>query len=103
MAPGSPAGDAQPQPPKPVTNSRDAQEVPYDAGMEVLRVFMSREGGTTLLDDMLFYSQREAERDRQRRSGHISAVTGRRMHPGVHKAQQADESEAGASAGEREP
>ena len=102
-APGSPAGDAQPQPPKPVTNSRDAQEVPYDAGMEVLRVFMSREGGTTLLDDMLFYSQREAERDRQRRSGHISAVTGRRMHPGVHKAQQADESEAGASAGEREP
>jgi hypothetical protein len=97
-----PGPDAQPQPPKPVTNSRDAQEVPYDAGMDVLRVFMAREGGTTLLDDMLFYSQREAERDRQRRSGYISAVTGRRAHPGVHKAQQADASESGALAGEKE-
>ena len=95
--------DAQPQPPKPVTNSRDAQEVPYDAGVDVLRVFMApREGGTTLLDDMLFYSQREAERDRQRRCGTLP-LSGRRAHPVVQvKPPKAGESEPGPSAGQKE-
>lgn len=44
---------------KPVTHSRDAQEVMYNEGIEMLKVFKSYRVKTTLLDDFMFYEQRQ--------------------------------------------
>ncbi|GAA5996453.1 mRNA-binding phosphate metabolism regulator [Rhodotorula paludigena] len=40
---------------KPVTSSRDTQEVPYDAGLEVLRIIASYQSRTSLLQDFAWY------------------------------------------------
>lgn len=40
---------------KPVTSSRDTQEVPYDAGLEVLRIIASYQSRTSLLQDYAWY------------------------------------------------
>jgi hypothetical protein len=40
---------------KPVTNSRDTQELPPDAGQEMLRIFHSHPARTSLLQDFAFY------------------------------------------------
>lgn len=44
---------------RPVTNSRDTQEVFYNQGMEVLKLFKSHPVKTTLLDDFMYYEKRE--------------------------------------------
>ncbi len=44
---------------KPVTNSRDTQEVEPGQGMLVLNIFREYRGSTTLLDDFDFYGQRQ--------------------------------------------
>ena len=69
VADGPPAATDDLPEGKPVTNSRDAQELPFEAGTAMVRVFASPHAGaasTSLLDDMAYYGQREAERDRQR-------------------------------------
>lgn len=43
---------------KPVTSSRDTQEVPYDAGCEVLRILSSFQSRTSLLQDFAWYETR---------------------------------------------
>ncbi|SCZ96579.1 BZ3500_MvSof-1268-A1-R1_Chr4-4g07445 [Microbotryum saponariae] len=43
---------------KPVTSSRDTQEVPFDAGLEVLRVIATYPSRTTLLQDYGYYEAR---------------------------------------------
>jgi YT521-B-like domain len=40
---------------KPVTNSRDTQELPPDAGQEMLRIFHTHPARTSLLQDFAFY------------------------------------------------
>ncbi|GAA5877519.1 hypothetical protein JCM8547_000178 [Rhodosporidiobolus lusitaniae] len=40
---------------KPVTSSRDTQEVPFDAGLEVLRIIASYQSRTSLLQDYAWY------------------------------------------------
>lgn len=40
---------------KPVTNSRDTQELLPDAGQEMLRIFSSHPARTSLLQDFAFY------------------------------------------------
>lgn len=45
---------------KPVTSSRDTQEVPYDAGLEVLRILSSYQSRTSLLQDLPWYEARNA-------------------------------------------
>ncbi|GAA5896150.1 hypothetical protein JCM5296_007246 [Sporobolomyces johnsonii] len=40
---------------KPVTSSRDTQEVPYDAGLEVLRIIATYQSRTSLLQDFAWY------------------------------------------------
>lgn len=42
---------------KPVTSSRDTQEVPYDVGVEMLRIITSYQSRTSLLQDYSFYGQ----------------------------------------------
>ncbi|KIO34821.1 hypothetical protein M407DRAFT_63820, partial [Tulasnella calospora MUT 4182] len=44
---------------KPVTNSRDTQELPPEAGQEMLRIFLTHSSRTSLLQDFAFYEVRE--------------------------------------------
>eukprot|EP00638_Chattonella_subsalsa_P014379 CAMPEP_0117835334 /NCGR_PEP_ID=MMETSP0949-20121206/11433_1 /TAXON_ID=44440 /ORGANISM="Chattonella subsalsa, Strain CCMP2191" /LENGTH=774 /DNA_ID=CAMNT_0005677323 /DNA_START=229 /DNA_END=2555 /DNA_ORIENTATION=- len=51
---------------KPVTNSRDTQEVPEPQGVQVLRVFSEFQPNTSILDDFGYYDKRQLEmEDRQ--------------------------------------
>ncbi|CAH8384865.1 unnamed protein product [Eruca vesicaria subsp. sativa] len=44
---------------KPVTNSRDTQEVKLEQGIEMLKIFKSYDADTSILDDFEFYEERE--------------------------------------------
>ncbi|XP_050235819.1 YTH domain-containing protein ECT3-like isoform X2 [Mercurialis annua] len=44
---------------KPVTNSRDTQEVVLEKGIQVLQIFKGHKGRTSILDDFSFYAARE--------------------------------------------
>ncbi|BGP38103.1 hypothetical protein JCM10450v2_002034 [Rhodotorula kratochvilovae] len=55
---------------KPVTSSRDTQEVPYDAGLEVLRIIAGYQSRTSLLQDYAWY---EAQFRRQQAEGDPAA------------------------------
>ncbi|XP_031497508.1 YTH domain-containing protein ECT4-like isoform X2 [Nymphaea colorata] len=44
---------------KPVTNSRDTQEVKYSQGIEMLKIFKSYSSKTSILDDFMYYEERQ--------------------------------------------
>ncbi|CAL9192151.1 unnamed protein product [Musa hybrid cultivar] len=44
---------------KPVTNSRDTQEIPYSAGIDMLKIFKTSLPKTSILDDFMFYEERQ--------------------------------------------
>ncbi|CAA0821492.1 evolutionarily conserved C-terminal region 5 [Striga hermonthica] len=44
---------------KPVTHSRDSQEVKLEQGIEMLKIFKGHDPETSLLDDFQFYDERE--------------------------------------------
>ncbi|KAF6993191.1 hypothetical protein CFC21_010118 [Triticum aestivum] len=44
---------------KPVTNSRDTQEVKLEQGLEMLKIFKDHEDDVSILDDFDFYEERE--------------------------------------------
>ncbi|CAH9129572.1 unnamed protein product [Cuscuta epithymum] len=44
---------------KPVTNSRDTQEIYFKKGMEMLKIFKNFTSRTSLFDDFMFYESRE--------------------------------------------
>ncbi|XP_018445647.1 YTH domain-containing protein ECT3 [Raphanus sativus] len=44
---------------KPVTNSRDTQEVKIEQGVKVIKIFKEHETKTSILDDFVFYESRE--------------------------------------------
>ncbi|OMO88147.1 hypothetical protein COLO4_20411 [Corchorus olitorius] len=44
---------------KPVTNSRDTQEVELEQGLEMLSIFKSYESHSSILDDFYFYEERQ--------------------------------------------
>ncbi|KAG8373903.1 hypothetical protein BUALT_Bualt11G0073600 [Buddleja alternifolia] len=44
---------------KPVTHSRDSQEVKLEQGIEMLKIFKNHDAETSLLDDFNFYDERE--------------------------------------------
>ncbi|CAL5193096.1 unnamed protein product [Lathyrus oleraceus] len=44
---------------KPVTNSRDTQEVKFDKGVQVVKIFKEHSSKTSILDDFGFYESRE--------------------------------------------
>ncbi|XP_058793681.1 YTH domain-containing family protein 1 [Phymastichus coffea] len=58
---------------KPVTNSRDAQEVPHAKGVAVLRILHSYRHSTSIFDDFGHYERRQAEED-QRKVPHPSVI-----------------------------
>lgn len=44
---------------KPVTNSRDTQEVKFEKGIQILKIFKQHSSKTCILDDFGFYETRE--------------------------------------------
>lgn len=54
---------------KPVTNSRDTQEVPNDKGKQVLKIIHSYRHTTSIFDDFVHYEKRQEEED-MRKHGH---------------------------------
>jgi hypothetical protein len=48
---------------KPVTNSRDTQEVPFEKGKQVLRILHSYRHSTSIFDDFVHYEKRQEEED----------------------------------------
>nr|XP_029118643.1 YTH domain-containing protein ECT2-like isoform X5 [Elaeis guineensis] len=44
---------------KPITNSRDTQEVKLEQGLEMLSIFKNHDADTSILDDFDFYEERE--------------------------------------------
>ncbi|KAJ8920716.1 hypothetical protein NQ315_004855, partial [Exocentrus adspersus] len=48
---------------KPVTNSRDTQEVPHAKGLQVLRIMHSYRHSTSIFDDFVHYEKRQEEED----------------------------------------
>ncbi|PUZ50591.1 hypothetical protein GQ55_6G069700 [Panicum hallii var. hallii] len=52
---------------KPVTNSRDTQEVKLEQGLQMLTIFKNHEAETTILEDFDFYEQREKALQENRR------------------------------------
>ncbi|KAL0103393.1 hypothetical protein PUN28_017571 [Cardiocondyla obscurior] len=51
---------------KPVTNSRDAQEVPHAKGVTVLRILHTYRHSTSIFDDFGHYERRQAEEDQRK-------------------------------------
>lgn len=68
---------------KPVTSSRDTQEVPYDQGCQILMIFSTFNAKTTLLQDLAYY-----ERQMQQQSGSRSQGHSPQPHSTSHFAQQ---------------
>lgn len=48
---------------KPVTNSRDTQEVPFEKGKQVLRILHGYRHSTSIFDDFVHYEKRQEEED----------------------------------------
>ncbi|KYM99289.1 PREDICTED: YTH domain-containing family protein 3-like [Cyphomyrmex costatus] len=88
---------------KPVTNSRDAQEVPHAKGITVLRILHTYRHSTSIFDDFGHYERRQAEEDQRkaptnpiqhhhsssnhRNRGHASDMS-RDHHPHGHQPHQ---------------
>ena len=47
---------------KPVPNSRDCQEVPFEIGIQVLEIFEKYKSQTSILDDYDYYEMQERAR-----------------------------------------
>ncbi|GAA5989190.1 hypothetical protein JCM10908_001200 [Rhodotorula pacifica] len=64
---------------KPVTSSRDTQEVPYEAGLEVLRIIANYQSRTSLLQDYAWY---EAQFRRNQQHAQAGAGVDAQVQPG---------------------
>ncbi|CAG8525329.1 16927_t:CDS:2 [Racocetra persica] len=49
---------------KPVTNSRDTQELFIEAGREMLKIFSNYRSQTSILDDFKYYEKRQVEMEK---------------------------------------
>lgn len=54
---------------KPVTNSRDATEVPLEKGRLVLKVIHTYKHSTSIFDDFSHYERREEQENQKRTNG----------------------------------
>lgn len=66
---------------KPVTNSRDTQEVPHPKGVQVLRIIHTYRHSTSIFDDFVHYEKRQEEEDSRKqpevsKGGHESSGHG---------------------------
>jgi len=81
---------------KPVTNMRDAQEVPYEQGMTVFRVFKNYKADTSVLDEFEHYDNDEAKRKKAKVAesfGRITTDNPRRRGKGRARGRRPQENE----------
>nr|CAB3492916.1 unnamed protein product [Digitaria exilis] len=66
---------------KPVTNSRDTQEVKLDQGLQILKIFKDHVCKTSILDDFGFYDNREKimQEKKSRRQYPVEKVMNRKL------------------------
>ncbi|XP_052747587.1 YTH domain-containing family protein 1 isoform X3 [Bicyclus anynana] len=67
---------------KPVTNSRDTQEVPHVKGLQVLRIMHSYCHSTSIFDDFIHYERRQEEEDSRKVPHHSPQDNSREEHEG---------------------
>lgn len=67
---------------KPVTNSRDTQEVPHAKGLQVLRIMHSYCHSTSIFDDFIHYERRQEEEDSRKVPVHVAPENNREDHEG---------------------
>ncbi|KAM7261731.1 hypothetical protein ACFE04_020808 [Oxalis oulophora] len=60
---------------KPVTNSRDTQEVKLEQGIEMLEIFKNYETDTSILDDFDFYEDRQKAMEERKARQHQTSQT----------------------------
>ncbi|KAF8775656.1 hypothetical protein HU200_004435 [Digitaria exilis] len=78
---------------KPVTNSRDTQEVKLEQGLEMLKIFKEHVSKTSILDDFVFYENRQKlmqEKRAKQQSLQGQASTGTVVTIGVDPSQEKD-------------
>ncbi|VAI37844.1 unnamed protein product [Triticum turgidum subsp. durum] len=70
---------------KPVTNSRDTQEVKLDQGLQVLKIFKDHVSKTSILDDFSFYDNREKimQERKSQRQHQLKKITSPKLLPTV--------------------
>ncbi|KMT15464.1 hypothetical protein BVRB_3g059680 [Beta vulgaris subsp. vulgaris] len=83
---------------KPVTNSRDTQEIMHKQGVEMLKLFRNYSSKTSLLDDFMYYENRQKimheERIRhfRRANGHVHSIEAPvRLNTAIDHSQKMDE------------
>ena len=57
---------------KPVTNSRDTQEVPNDHGIQMMKIIHGFKHTTSIFDDFTHYEKRQEEEDTRKNESHDS-------------------------------
>lgn len=81
---------------KPVTNMRDAQEVPYEQGMIMLKIFKNYNADNSVLDEFEHYDNDEARRKKAKASesfGRVVADSARGKGRGRRRARKPQEEE----------
>eukprot|EP00299_Pterocystis_sp_00344_P016594 c8320_g2_i1.p1 GENE.c8320_g2_i1~~c8320_g2_i1.p1 ORF type:complete len:630 (-),score=131.65 c8320_g2_i1:150-2039(-) len=78
---------------KPVTNSRDTQEIPFPQAKEMLRIFQQHSSKTSILDDFAMYDDRETLMEKRRKE-EGSGPTRRARKNGVNSAVNSAHTEA---------
>merc|ERR1719273_609725 len=76
---------------KPVTNSRDTQEVPPEKGRAVLKIIHSYKHTTSIFDDFIHYEKRQEEDEGRKPTGNKNPSQGRdrsRPHEGHYEARE---------------
>lgn len=70
---------------KPVTNSRDTQEVPYEKGKQVLKIINQYRHTTSIFDDFSHYEKRQEETETRRHPGNSYKEMDRDDRRGDHR------------------
>lgn len=88
---------------KPVTNSRDTQEVPHAKGLQVLRVMHSYHHATSIFDDFIHYEKRQEEEDsrKQPTNSSASSAPSSNNHHGHHHSHRESNSDGHGHGGGR--
>ena len=73
---------------KPVTNSRDTQEVPPEKGKQVLAIIHSYSHTTSIFDDFMHYKKRQEEESMNRKGDVIVPPSGHSTHNREREARQ---------------
>lgn len=82
---------------RPVTNSRDTQEVPHPKGQQVLQIIHTFEHTTSIFDDFIHYEKRQVEEDTKKVEPTDSNYDSDEQRPSSHPSHQYQSQHSGGS------